>query len=132
MNKITIRQSLTPSTASTDEFFTYLLNSISNLHIKHFSSRNYAEHLALGDLYEGLEDSLDKLVEIWQGKNAQLVQFTMIHPQLEADGITQAKTIRDYILQNRAAVGIDSNIQNEVDELISLFDQQIYKLTFLE
>jgi len=132
MTKITIHKEAPIFDNKIGDFFTYLLNSVTNLHIKHFTTRNDAEHRALGDLYSGLEDGVDKLIEVWQGKRGEFVEFTQIYPQLEATGLEQAKTIRDYINNNRMVIGSESNIQNEVDELVSLFDQQIYKLTFLE
>lgn len=36
-------------------------------HLRHWSTQSYAEHVALGDFYDGVIDALDALVEARQG-----------------------------------------------------------------
>ena len=51
------------------------------------------------------------------------------NPATEA--LEYLKSIREYVITNRDSISDYSNIQNEIDNIMTLLDSTIYKLTFL-
>ena len=114
------------------DFFLKLLHSVTNAHILHLQSRSYSQHKALQKFYESIGDLTDSLIEAWQGKNSQIANYPnsyfspMNLPLMELQGLSQ------FVQTNRSVVGIDSELQNLIDDIQQLIDSTIYKLTFLE
>lgn len=120
------------------EFFSLLLGSKLIGHIHHLKTKgkgSYAKHKALDDFYAEAGEIADKIIEIYQGYSKKLVEF-------DSDDLVfgiNEETI-DYLEDLRfvvnAARDFDelkfSNMQNEIDNFLSLIDQTVYKLTFLE
>ena len=119
-----------PMTAG--EFFLTLLHSGTNTHILHLQSRSYSEHKALQRFYEGIVDATDSIIEAWQGKNKQLVEYPDMYMPPLATGLDELNALSSFVQANRSVVGSDSELQNLVDEVQSLIDSTIYKLTFLK
>jgi Family of unknown function (DUF5856) len=42
-------------------------------HKLHLSTKSFAKHIALDELYKGLQKLTDEIIETWQGKHGQLV-----------------------------------------------------------
>lgn len=111
-----------------------LLHSSTNAHIMHLQSRKYAEHIALGEYYEGVVGHVDKVVEALQGLSGDIITK---YP-LENDGFKEGMNSLDYIVslrefftKNRKSFPRNSEIQNLLDGIMELFDTTIYKLKFL-
>lgn len=51
-----------------EELFVAVKEAEVNAHLWHLRTSSYAEHKALQELYEGLQDNLDSLIEQVQGK----------------------------------------------------------------
>ena len=114
------------------EFFLTLLHAATNAHILHLRSRSYSEHMALGAFYEELPDLVDSVIEGWQGKNSQLIEYpNTYYPPVES-ALSMVQGLSNYVQANRGVVGTDSELQNDMDAIQSLIDSTIYKLTFLK
>lgn len=114
------------------EFFINLLHAATNAHILHLRSRSYSEHMALGGLYEALPDLVDAVIEGWQGKNSQLIEYPNTYFPPVQGALSMVQGLSDYVQANRAVIGSDSELQNDMDAIQSLIDSTIYKLTFLK
>jgi hypothetical protein len=114
------------------EFFLKLLHAATNGHILHLQSKSYSEHKALQKYYEELPDLVDNIIEQWQGAYQTIVVYPNEYTTPLSDALTEVYEIRDFVVKNRAVVGDYSSIQNQVDELMSLLDSTVYKLTFLK
>lgn len=118
-----------------EELVVYMLNAITTVRVLHWSSRNYAEHQALGEYYSDAADKLDELVEQYQGANG-LVKLSQTKFEFDI-GMASANEcltgIREFVDSQRMAEGfpMDSVMQNTVDELVGLTDRTLYKLRFL-
>lgn len=93
-------------------------------HVQHWHTNSYAQHIALGDYYDGVIDALDKYVEAYQGT------FGLIKPVIEENDISQM--IHDEIVwlnENRTEItkGIPA-LENIIDELTGLHMSTLYKL----
>jgi len=119
-------------TVTIGEFFLKLLHASTNGHILHLQTKSYSEHKALQKYYEGLPDLVDSIIEEWQGAYQKIVEYPAIYETPNPDGLTEVMAVRDFLVKNRAVVGDYTSIQNSVDNLMSLFDSTIYKLTFLD
>ncbi|WP_018265548.1 DUF5856 family protein [Methylosinus sp. LW4] len=100
-------------------------------HLAHWSTGNYAAHMALGDFYEEIVEKIDAIVEIYQGRNALIGPV----PPLvfdDADIIPRIREEMDWLSANRAAIAAgDEVIGNQLDELGAIFGRALYKLRFL-
>lgn len=104
-------------------------------HIAHWSAKgpgSYARHKALGKFYEGLVESIDSIVEAYQGDRG-LIGIIPDVPRVRSDTILEHLTAEaQWIATNRNAIAADQpSIANMVDELHALYLTTIYKLTHL-
>lgn len=115
-------------------FIQNLLHCVTNAHLLHLQIRSFAKHTALGEFYEGLDDLTDGLAEILQGKYGLLTTYNTNYDLPPSDPIAYLEQISAYIEASRRSSWFpqDSNIQNEVDTIVSLIDATLYKLRYLE
>lgn len=100
-------------------------------HLAHWSTSNFAAHMALGDFYDALIGKLDAIVEIYQGRYS-LVGAVEVLPFDGSDIIAKIRTEMDWLSENREAIsGGDDVMANQIDELGAIFSQSLYKLRFL-
>ena len=114
------------------EFFLKLLHAATNGHILHLQTKSYSEHKALQKYYEELPDLVDSIIEEWQGAYQKIVEYPATYEASNSDALQEVMAVRDFLAKNRAVVGDYSSIQNSVDNLMSLLDSTVYKLTFLD
>jgi hypothetical protein len=115
------------------EFVGTLLHSGTIVHFMHLQTKSYSVHKALQKYYESIVDAADTIAEAWQGCEGQIIDM---YPQMfgnpAAEPLDYLTTIRDYVIANRDAISTSSNIQNEIDAVMTLLDSTIYRLTFLK
>lgn len=115
------------------EFAMCMLNGVTAGHIHHLGTESYAQHVALGDFYDGLDDLTDKFIEAYQGKY-QLIDFPdkpMYRGTTPTDLVLYVgKEIASY--RQMPGFPQDSELQNIVDELADLVASTLYKLRFLK
>jgi hypothetical protein len=128
---ITEAQDITPS-VNIGEFFLKLLHAATNGHILHLQTKSYAEHKALQKYYEELPDAVDAIIEQYQGAYQVIIEYPSGYEAPKNDALQEVTYIRDFIVANRAVVGDYTSLQNEVDNLMSIVESTMYKLTFLD
>ena len=121
-------------TPSYIEMMSKLMHSNKQAQVFHRQTGSFAEHNALGDYYDAIEDLIDDLVETHQGKhgilkgyqnydlvdyssNSQVIKY---FTELESDIEAIYPTIKD------------TYIQNQLDEVKQLINKTLYKLKFLK
>jgi hypothetical protein len=116
------------------EFILTLLHAATNTHILHLRSRSFSEHSALGEFYQALPDLVDAVVEATQGRYGQLISYPVSYYPPNQTGLEELTDLKDYVDQTRRTADVpqDSEIQNAIDEIASLIDSTLYKLTFLK
>ena len=119
---------------SLGKFFGVLMHSRNVFHIKHLQSQSFAEHIALNELYESLPGHIDDIIESYQGRcNCIINNYSFpLDNYDKKTALEYALIVRQYIDDNRKLLGVYSEIQNKVDELVSQFDSTIYKLVNLK
>lgn len=108
-----------------------LLAALNTLRVLHWQTLSYAEHKALGNAYDQLDDLFDRYVETYYGKMGRPDDVTQY--QLTVEGMSDVPTvqkiqaIRDQIVPGlRQATHKDLN--NIVDEIEEVFNRTIYLL----
>ncbi len=117
------------------EFIGSLLHSATVTHMMHLQAvgeGSYAKHKALGAYYEGIVDLADSVAEAIQGCELTIItgypkSFTV---QLR-DPLAYMEALKQFVAVNRESVSEESNVQNEIDNIVTLIDSTIYKLKFL-
>lgn len=114
------------------QFLLKLLHAATNGHILHLQTKSYAEHKALQGYYEKLPDAVDSIIEQYQGAYQVIIEYPSTYEPPKPDALQEVTSIRDYIVANRAVIGDYTSLQNEVDNLLSIVESTMYKLTFLD
>lgn len=114
-----------------EKFAGSLLHSITAVHMLHLVSRSYSQHMALGELYETLPDMIDDLVEVYQGITNTILNYSTEQFTVPKDPVNYVCWLQTYIKDNRSCMGMDSEVQNLIDEIAAEVDRTCYKLNFL-
>ena len=116
------------------ELLITLLNAATIGHVLHLQSRSYAEHKTLNTFYSELPDLVDSVIEAWQGRHGELVDYPdqMVEVIENRDALEFVNYLKVLLEEERYVLGEESEIQNLVDEIAALIDSTLYKLTFLK
>lgn len=114
------------------EFVATLLNAATTAHFMHLSSKSYAAHMALGTFYEELPDLVDAVAEACMGRGEQVDSFPEQPTVGEGDPIEYLEWLCRFVDGERTDLPQDTEIQNSIDEIVSLIDSTLYKLRFLK
>ena len=104
------------------------------IHQAHLMTKSFAQHIALGDLYESLLDLTDKLAEVWQGAHEQLSLTTQPdgsgNLQLDmTDPAALLASLYSWSVEIKSMLeSEDSYIQNIWDEIQATIAQAKYKI----
>lgn len=109
-------------------FFGKLFESRDIAHLVHLSTTSYATHMALKDYYDNILDSIDGLIEQYQGIHG-IVPIT-IPESVSEDPIKYFRELYSYINRDRK-IFPEGNLQNIIDEILSLIASLLYKLNNL-
>jgi len=127
------------SNAELKEFFSLLLASKLIAHIHHFrvtGEGSYAKHKALNEFYDAAGEIADTIIETYQGCKKELVEFDTedLMYGVNIDSLSYLRGLRAVIQLGRknGKLRNESNLQNEIDNFVTLIDQTVYKLTFLK
>lgn len=109
------------------QFISFLFELEMNLHIAHLQTQSYAEHMALG-IWDEIGDFRDSYAELLQ-KDEILRGYT---PPVvrEVSGTIIIKNAVGIVQRYRSTL-TETNLQNEVDTLLSTLETALYKLKFL-
>lgn len=98
------------------------------LRLIHWNTTNYAEHKAIGKLYDALADLTDTLAETYIGIYGRFGNIPCSHTDLP-DGVSYVGEMADYIQSMRVDLPNDTQLQNIVDEIAATVDRTNYLLT---
>lgn len=118
------------------EFFGWLLEVQVGSKLLHLKVKSYAKHVALGELYDGLGDKIDELIEVYQGQYGIVEDLccTMSNKRL-----SDTKSL-EYVMDAAKKLSVcrscinakDTHLQNIVDEIQGLLWRTTYKLRDLQ
>lgn len=109
-----------------------LFHSRTQIHILHLQTNSYAQHMALGDYYEGIIDLVDRLVESAQGRlKMVLTGYTTKPLQDKIDALTYFNTLLTEVESLREGLKYPF-LEQVCDEIIELISSTLYKLAQLK
>ena len=102
------------------------------MHLQAVGEGSYAKHQALATYYDSVVENADSLAEAIQGCTGEIIKaYPPMFGNPEVEALDYLKSIREYVMNCRDEISEYSNIQNEIDTIMTLLDSTIYKLTFL-
>jgi hypothetical protein len=117
------------------QFISTLMSARTQAHVFHLQTPSFAAHKALNEFYDEIVDTIDGLVESYQGKYGIVQGYGNVALQeyQSCDGIIlYFTTLVNFLEKSRSMIAQDSYIQNQIDELVALIYSLLYKLRFLE
>lgn len=96
-------------------------------HIQHLKTSSYSEHKALQELYDGIIPLIDSLMESFQGIYGKIENFPNVKESSQ-NSLEIVGNYYKYISSNRLNVSDKSEIQNDIDAILSFLNSIAYKL----
>ena len=119
------------------KFISKLLESREMAQVYHWTVKgdmgSHAAHLALEAYYTEVIESIDEIVEVYQGQYGLIEGYDIIDTtdSKSKDRLDYFKEAVEFVKSNRICIKAeDTHIHNIVDELIALQYKTIYKLTY--
>ena len=113
------------------EFVGTLLHSSTVTHFMHLQTKSYAAHMALGSYYEEVIDLVDGLAESIQGKYGIIEDYGRTFGVPNSEPVAYFKSLTEYVDRVREDMPADTEIQNDIDSIMTLINSTVYKLRFL-
>lgn len=118
-----------------EQLISRVFHSRNVAHWSHWRAKgtgSYAQHVALGDFYDGVIDALDPLVEAYQGAY-DLVGAIPAGKNADTDILKHLQADAEWIEQNHEAICQGNRaIANLIDSLTGVYLSAIYKLRNLK
>jgi hypothetical protein len=123
--------------SAVEKFFSKLFESREMAHVYHLQVRgdmgSHAKHLALGAYYEEVLETIDELVEIYQGQFHIIEGYDIIDtaPTKSVDPIKYFTELADFIKTERKCFDKeDTHYFNLIDDILVLIFKTLYKLKY--
>lgn len=98
------------------------------VHLAHWKTGSYAQHVALGDFYDGLIDRIDTIVESYQGAFGKIGNVK-VEDVSSSDVMDHIGSEANWIEEHRSEIANDvCAIENLLDDLAGLYLSTFYKL----
>lgn len=125
------KEDVKKGSVSCGAFVASIMHASTVAHIMHLQTRSYAEHMALGGLYEGLPGLIDSFAEACQGKYGLITGYPTTLTVDQGNPLDFVRGLQSMIAVERQMLPQDTQLQNIVDEIVALVDGTAYKLAFL-
>ncbi len=115
------------------ELIMRLFHARTAAHVLHLKTRSYAQHKALNEFYDEIVDLADTIAEAWQGAHGLIEEFPGRY-STPSEPVAMLEELCTWVKNNRYKVvdRAETNIQNEIDNVVTLIDSTLYKLRFLK
>jgi len=111
----------------TGKFIGMLFQSRDAMHIAHLQTTSFAEHKALNGYYDGILDLTDKFTEVYFGRYKRVE--IVIPESKNISAVEHLKEMQQLIDGERT--NYTSELQNIMDEMLSLVNKTLYLLTLV-
>lgn len=107
-----------------------LMNARNNAHMWHWKVKSFSLHMALGELYDGLSDVMDSLMEIYMGHygTEAHVPLSDANPFSEQDPVVFVRQLHSMLEDFHDKIPQDGFIVNKFEELQAMVSQVKYKV----
>ncbi len=98
-------------------------------HREHFRTASYAQHVILGEFYTALPDTVDALVEAYQGMFDLVGDFDVTLPTGKFDMLERMQDDIDWLQATRNDVcNDDPSLLALLDLIVNLYQSTLFKL----
>ena len=99
------------------------------LHFAHLSTKSFAAHKALGEMYDSIIEHVDNIAEVYMGKFGLLKNLECDCAKVPSDIITYIKDEAQWVDDNRMFICKGYKpVDNLIDGLLAEYSRTIYKL----
>jgi len=135
-SRTTMKRSL-PKNHRKSHIIQTFLQMLNVIKIYHWKTKSYAEHKATDELYERLNDNIDKFIEILLGKEED--RFKLIHERFRPIDTANKMDFKSRIYEYRKFLTdmniyfdpkLDSDLLSLRDEILGNINQFLYLMTF--
>jgi hypothetical protein len=103
------------------------------LHFAHLSTKSYASHKALGEMYDDIIDKVDEIAEVYMGKFGLLSGLECDAAQVPSDIVKHIKDEAAWVDDNRTFISMGYKpVDNLIDGLLASYSRTTYKLENLK
>ena len=114
-----------------EELVAKVFNDRNYAHQAHWATDSYAEHMALGSFYDDIIESVDSIVEVYQGKFGK-IKLKFEPYSVQRDIVNRLGETADFIGKNRDAMANGCGpVANLLDGLEEIYRQTLYKIVNL-
>ena len=110
------------------KFMACLMQAQITLRLIHWNTQSYAEHKAIGKLYDELAGLQDDFAEAYMGVYGRFGDVTVSHSGLP-NATEYVTMLSEELMACRIELPNDSELQNMVDEIMAAVDATQYLLT---
>lgn len=112
-----------------EEIFGTLQQSVVDSWRKHLTTSKYSAHKALQEFYDEMPDLVDKLIEDYIGiKGEKIERYDSLIKASELEVVDYFRKLRTICKTGRTMLGRETELESDMDEILSLIDSTIYKL----
>lgn len=103
------------------------------LQFDHWNTGSFASHMATGDLYDGIIDKIDAIVEAYMGKFGKLTITSQPAAQMPECICKHIKEEAEWMCDHKDKIANGSApVKNMLDDLEGAYDSCVYKLENLK
>lgn len=117
-------------------FLGTLLHASGNIHELHLLEKSYPNHMFLDDLYQGLPELVDSLIEKDMAVNGFIKKYINKNDTLMSyKPIEYIENLREFTFTMREKIYDEkknSNIWSLIDDILNSYDECLYKLENLK
>ena len=118
-----------------NQFVGVLLLARDVAHREHWKIKSYAQHVALNEFYDDVLSATDSFVEKYQGRKGIIEGIPILgDSNMSGLPVEKLKRLLKTIEESRYDVvdKSDTALQNEIDSIVNVFLEAIYKLENLK
>ena len=113
-----------------------LLQALAQIRIFHWSTTSYAEHVALGELYDSLDEHIDAFVETASGRAKAHIEIVrapiVLEPYEQVISVSAFLVeLQEFLVDElpKATEAGDTDLLNIRDEMLGAVNRTLYKLS---
>jgi hypothetical protein len=117
------------------KFASKIFESRQMAHVFHLQTRgdgSYAQHIALGEYYDGILDLIDSFIEVYAGQYQIIENYEIIDTTdaIDRNKVDYFVDLTEFIKSTRYTdiSKEDTHLQNIIDEIVALIYRTLYKL----
>ena len=107
----------------------FLLEAANQIRVLHWGTSSYSEHVALGDLYDAISDSTDKIAEALMGAPPRRIQLKGSLELVDYAKGMPASYVAGLGKALESIAGLPTDILNTRDDLLGAVHKASYLLT---